>query len=194
MKHGSAKLMKRLFSEYLEKGEKIEYVARAHPIIMHTEIAKIKFLYILFPIAMWYFIPASMYLAIGILLFGAWKIFETLLNWYYDTWLITNMGVVSIGGKRFWDIKTTRIEYHMIEGVTYQITGFWPSMFNYGRITLEKVGGGQTVVSLEDAYKPREAESAILKCQKSYSQSRYSDNHNELKQLLVQMAKEYSGA
>lgn len=194
MAHGSKKLTQKLFGEYLEKGERIEYVMRTHPIIMHTELAKIKFLYIALPLAMWYFIPASKYLAIALLLVGAWKVFETFINWYYDTWLITNMGVISIGGKRFWGITTTRIEYHMIEGITYQINGFWQSMLEYGRITLEKVGGGQTVVSLDDAYRPREAESAILKCQKAYMRNRNQEDNNELKKLLTQLVANHASA
>lgn len=177
----------RFFKEYLEKGEKIQYILRRHPLTMHVEMAKIKFLFILLPILLWFFFPITKPLAIVLLIFGVWKLVDILLDWYYNVWLITDMGVVSIKGNAYWSIKATRIEYHMIEGITYSISGFWHVLLNYGDIMLEKIGGGKTVVTLNDACNPREAESAILKCQKAHLNHRYVGDHQELKKLLLEL-------
>lgn len=174
------------FSRFLDDSEKILQVAHRHILIFKYDAAKPFFFGMAIPLLMYYLFPN---LAFGWLIWGfvgLSGVAYRFIDWYFDVFLLTNIGVIDIERNGFFDISSTRIEYHMIEGVSYQIKGFWRTVFNFGDLTIDKLGA-QTSVSLNDAAHPKKLESAILKYQDKYVVSRSIRDHQALKGMLSEM-------
>lgn len=180
------KFRNRIFSRFLDDGERVLYVAHRHVFVFFKAAFK-NFVFGLFiPFILYLLFPALIvawgtWMAVGV--FG---MIYKFLDWYFDVWLLTNFGAVDIERNGFFDITSTRIEYHMIEGVSYTVKGFWSTVFNYGNITIDKMGG-QTSVVLNDAVRPKKLESVISKFQDKYVANRSVRDHQALKNMLSEM-------
>jgi len=177
------------FRSYLNQGEKIYFVAHTHPFINYASFFKALVLGIVLPLGFNLIMPPFFviwmgWLAVGILLF----LYE-LLDWYMDAWIITNLGIIDLQWDGFFNKSSTRIEYHTIEGVTYQIQGFWGTIMNYGDIMIERLGTG-TVVTLGDVSFPKTVEREVLKYQEKFVKAKNYKDQTALKDLLVQMVQE----
>lgn len=184
------KLARYFFDEYLEKKESLQYAVHQNIIVILGDIFRILILGFLLPGGLWLLFSELFIPAIIWMIFGFGKLLYTLYTWYYDVWLITDRGVIDIKSKSIFDIATTRIEYHMIEGISYTISGFWHTVLNYGDLMLEKVGSG-TPVTLKNAMNPPGAEAMILKCQEKYMDGRVTRDHKTLRELLAGMVREH---
>lgn len=175
-----------IFSRHVEDGEKILAVVHRHILVFKISVLKITafgfflpaFLYWLFPNALfifvvWWFVA---------LLMMAYKF----IDWYYDVWLLTSNGVVDLERNGLFDMTSTRIEYHMMEGISYQIKGFIRTVFNYGDITIDKIGA-QTSVVLKDAVSPRRTERMVMQFQEKYISNKSVKDHAHLKNMLADM-------
>ncbi len=182
------KIRGKLFKEYLEKGEKIKYIVRQHPAILVIKIIRNLLLFMGFPIMLWIAFPILAPLSIALMLWGVWRTIIDTLNWYGRAWIITDLGVVCVSSTLLFRVRSTRIEYQVIGGVSYDIRGFLRTMFNYGDMYVSKMGSGDPVIPMENAYKPQLAESMILRCQRELMQRQYKDEHKELKKILVRLA------
>jgi hypothetical protein len=58
-----------------------------------------------------------------------------------------------------------------------------PTIFNYGNVTLAKLGG-PSEVTLKDAYKPKRVEKNVVSAQEKHMTSRNFQDQEVLKQLL----------
>lgn len=181
------KIRGKVFKEYLEKGEKIKYILRQHPAILIGKLAKNIALFIVFPTLLIISFPVTAPFAAILIFWGLWRILIESMNWYGRAWIITDLGVVCISSTLFFRVRSTRIEYQVIGGVSYDIRGIARTIFNYGDIYVSKMGSGDPVIPMENAYKPQEAESAILRCQRELIQRQYRDEHKELKKILVRL-------
>lgn len=124
--------------------------------------------------------------AIGTLIF----LYE-IMNWYLDAWVITNHGIIDLQWNSFFDKSSTRIEYHTIEGITYQIKGFWGTIMNYGDIMVERLGTG-TIVTLESVAFPKKVEREVLHYQEKFVRKKNFKEETALKDMLVGMLQEKS--
>jgi hypothetical protein len=180
------------FRKWLEKGEEIKYAVHMHPVIYHVKFSKIKFTYLLLPIILWFLFPQLKLVSMGLMLIGLWKITALAWNWYHQTWLITNKGVISIHASNFWHVNATRVEHSMVMGVTYDIKGSMGTLFNYGTIILEKPGESRVI--LKQAKNPLKAELAILKFKKRQMQEESQQNQSNFQEMLKEMTHIYAGA
>lgn len=178
------------FGEYLEKGEKIRAVIRTHIAVMTPVFLKIFIIGFVFPIVLFYFIPSLFWAMIGWMVLAVMRIFYDLYDWYYFVWLITDRAIIDIRSPSLFEVSTTRIEYHMVEGVSYTISGFWRTLLGYGDLTLEKVGGSSTM-RMEGANNPKRIERLILKAQEDYMEHHNYSSHDNLKSLLSGMLYEH---
>lgn len=178
------------FNDYLETKEKIVHIVHRHFLVILKDFIRILVLGFGIPGLFWFLFPQISIIAIIWMIIGLGKSLYVLYKWYYDVWVITDRAVIDIKSETIWDITTTRIEYHMIEGMTYSVKGFWATIFNYGDILLEKIGGG-TAVSLEHAKKPQKVETKILKQQEKYMSSQSMRDHQALRQLLAGMVRDH---
>lgn len=175
-----------LFTSYLDDGERIIHVAHKHIIILKVKGAKAMFFGILLPVVLFLLFP-GIALVWSIWIFvGLCSMFYNFMDWYYDAWLLTNFGVISLEGEGIFDITATRVEYHMIEGISYSIKGFWRNLINFGDITLDKLGT-KTSMSLQDAASPQKLERRIMNYQQKYVTERSIRDHQALKDMLADM-------
>jgi len=176
----------RLFDRYLDDGERALYIAHRHILIFKISAAKTTFfglvipafLYLLFPGLV---MPLLIWTALGIA-----GIIYHFLDWYFDVWILTNLGIIDLEYKGLFDFTSTRIEYHMIEGIAYNIKGLMPTVFNYGDMIVDKLGA-QTQVTLKDAASPKKLERRIMNYQERYVSERSVRDHNALKGMLAEM-------
>lgn len=174
------------FSRFLDDGEKVLHIAHRNILIFLYNSSKALFFGLLLPSLMFVVFP-DLVLAWGIwAAVGVFGVFYNFVDWYFDVWLLTNVGVIDIDRNGFFDITSTRIEYHMMEGVSYTIRGFWRTVFNFGDVTIDKLGA-QTSVVLEDSIHPKKLESKILEFQDKYVTSRSIRDHQALKTMLSEM-------
>lgn len=180
------KFRDRIFSSFLDDGEKIMHVAHRHIIIFKMDSAKPMFFGVVIPIILYLFFPQAwpIFALWGIA--GLLGIFYYFIDWYYDAWLLTNTGVVDIERNGMFDITATRVEYHMMEGMSYTIKGVLQTFLNYGDITIDKLGA-QTRMVLKDAASPKKLERLVMKYQEKFVNERSVRDHYTLKGMLSDM-------
>lgn len=180
------KLTDRLFRSYLDDGEKIVHIGHRHLLIFKLDAVK--------PFFFGIFVPALLYLLfpkflLAFVIWGAvgvFGVFYAFVDWYFDVLLLTNIGVIDVERHGLFDVTLTRIEYHMIEGTAYTVKGFWPTILNYGDVTVDKLGA-KTSIILKDATRPKRLERKILQCQEQFVYERSIRDHHALKDMLSEM-------
>ena len=180
------KLGHRLFNTHTDDGEKILSIAHRHILIFKFDAAKTFFFGIMLPAFFYYMFP-QFWLAFaiwgGVGFFG---IVYHFIDWFYDAWILTDSGVIDIERNGLFDVTSTRIDYHMIEGIAYTIKGVIPTLFNYGDITIDKLGA-KTSVKLIDAASSKKLERLVMKYQEKYVFERSVRDHSALKDMLSEM-------
>ncbi|MFH1533607.1 MAG: hypothetical protein ABID64_01620 [Nitrospirota bacterium] len=180
------KFRDRIFSSFLDDGEKIMHVAHRHLIIFKIDSAKPMFFGIVIPAILYLFFPQVWPILALWGIAGLLGIFYYFIDWYYDAWLLTDAGVVDVERDGMFDITATRIEYHMMEGMSYTIKGVLQTFLNYGDITIDKLGA-QTSVVLKDAASPKKLERLVMKYQEKFVNERSIRDHHTLKGMLSDM-------
>jgi len=178
-----------LFRNHLNEGERIYFVAHTHPFLMYSTFFKLLFIGILVPLGFNLIMPPFQILWIVWIAIGALAFFYEIMNWYLDAWLVTNQGVLDIQWNSFFDKSSTRIEYQTIEGITYEIKGFWGTIMNFGDITIERTGSG-TIIRLERVASPKKVEQEVLHYQKQFIHYKNLKDQTALRDMLVAMAQE----
>ncbi|MBI2634844.1 hypothetical protein HYW82_04220 [Candidatus Peregrinibacteria bacterium] len=182
------KLRRLVFKSYLDDGERILDVAHTHIIKFKIQASKISFfgifvpvlLYILFPVKQVFFI-SLVWAVIGI---GAF--FYKFLDWYYDVWLLTNVGVISIHRNGLFDVTTQKVDYYMITDVTYTVKGVLQTLLNFGDITIDRMSAN-VVMTLKDASNPKGLEKKITEYRDRYVTDKSFHDHHTLKNMLADM-------
>lgn len=175
------------FGEYLEKGEKIHVVAHISTFTVWKDLFRVAALGFIIPGILFLFFPQILIFVLIWMAIGFFRLAYEFYGWYYDVLLITSTSVLSIKSETLFDVTTNRVEYHMIEGVSYTIKGFWQTIFNFGDIKVEKVGAAGTPIFLKNASNPARIERRILKYQNEYVEKRNFQDHKTLKELLAGM-------
>jgi len=180
------KLGHRFFVSYLDNGERILYIAHKHVLMLKVSSAKTSFLGIVLPVLGFLLFPRFILIFAVWILVGVIGLIYHFFDWYLDAWVLTNAGVIDIDGDGFFSFTSTRVDYHMIEGMSYTVQGFLGTVFNYGTITLDKLGAKTSVV-LKDASNPKALERLVMKYQEQYVVARSVRDHQELKGMLSEM-------
>lgn len=179
-------LLARLFFGYhLEEGENIKYIARQHIWLHRKPLFKSLLLGVTLPVTLaLIFPPFLIYWFVWLLVGGFW-FFYRICDWYFDAWLVTDRSVLDIEWNGFFHRSSTRLEYHTISGLSFTITGFWGTVFRYGRISIDTYGNNSFV--LENAANPKEVELNILACQEKAVENQSYRDHETLKGILAEM-------
>lgn len=175
-----------LYSRHLDEGEVIYDVAYRHWFILKVKLWKPVTFCLLPPLVLFYFFPVLWPIFALWFLVGIGYYFLKFFEWYYDCLLITNVGIIDIERRGVFDNTSKRIEYHMIDGISYTITGFLPTMLNYGDIVIDKMGMGLQI-NLNDAANPRKVDRTIMKCQEKFIKDKSFTDHESLKGMLAEM-------
>lgn len=189
--HETTKIMKKkkkyyFYRSYLDDGERILHVAHRHLLILKLASAKTAFFGIIIPLFGYLLFPQILGIFVIWWGIGAVGLLYHFIDWYFDVWLLTNYGVIDIERNGLIDVTSTRIEYHMIEGLSFTIRGWLPTIFNYGDITIDKLGAKTSVV-LKDATNPKRLERRVLQYQEKYVYEKSVRDHHQLKDMLSEM-------
>lgn len=175
-----------LFAGHLDNGEKIISIIHRHPLILLKDSFRGLLIGLVLPVLLYFFFPGLIFIAFVWFCVGILAFLYFFIDWYFDAWLVTNTGVIDIERNGIFDRSSTRIEYHMIEGIAFNIKGFWQTIFNFGEITIDKLGAGTTVV-LHDATNPKKVERILMKNQEKFVSSKSLRDHSALKDMLSEM-------
>lgn len=179
---------KLIFSKHLEGGEKVLYSVHKHWIDILKTVLEVGFF--------GFFIPWGLYfLGFNSILFFwvavTWSVLAylrflyILMDWYSDVWLITSLGIIIIEWRGLFSNTATRLGYEDIEGVAYDINGFWPTMLKYGNMTLKVMSGNNMDLKLVSS--PQKVELAIIRFQDQFLNEKDMQDAGNLKNLLSQM-------
>ncbi len=176
----------RVFKSHLDDGERILEVAHRHFFVFLTDSYKVIFAGLIAPLFLFAVLPLPKLLVLMWFCFGLLGMAYHFIDWYFDAWLITNLGVIDIERHGLFERNSTRVDYHMMEGISYSINGFWPTVLGFGDITLDKLGT-QTSIVLKQAWAPKRIERVLMKFQERYVRDRSIRDHSALKDMLSEM-------
>lgn len=171
-----------LFKSYLGDGEEILFAIHRHLIVELKRFSRIFLFGIFIPLVAWWLFPQIGIFAFIWLFIGAARFIYEFFDWYYDVWLVTNVSIVEIMWQGFFDKSSTRIEYHIIQAIGYEVKGLLPTIFNYGSITLDKFAGTPSV--FEGAINPRKKAEMITKAQEKFVTNKSFRDHRALQSIL----------
>lgn len=180
-----------LFRSHVHSGEKLFYVVHQHWFAIYRSVVKIAFFGLLFPTVLWLMFPPGFWLFAIWFIFGFLRFFYEVIDWYFDALLITNHGIIDLDWRGFFEKSSTRIDYEAVAGVSYEKSGFWSSVFNFGLLVIEKESHGKNEISLPLAEDPQEAERQILLSREKHLGERGLEDGRMLKEILSSMVREH---
>jgi uncharacterized membrane protein YdbT with pleckstrin-like domain len=133
--------------------EKTEYVLRRHWIILMRDVFFLA-LEIILPILIVFalsdlvregladpvFGPAMMLFASGYILFVWLLFFHNFIDYYLDTWMVTNERIVHIEQIGFFARTQVEIRFFRIQDVASEVEGLWGTLFGYGTVHVQSAG------------------------------------------------------
>ncbi len=180
-----------LFRPHLDPGEEVLEVFHRHPFIMIPDIGRIMFFTFLVPLFLFYLFPEFAVFFFLWMAVGAIRLMYLVFNWYHDALLVTSVSLLKTYWSGFFDRSSSRLEYPMIEGISYTIQGFRRTVFNYGHIHVNR-SGGASVLDLPDAVNPPKVERVILTHQEKFVTDQSMKDSETLKTLLVTMLRHHN--
>ena len=177
-----------LFGKHLEDREEILYAVHRHWVDMAKSSLEVGFFGFVLPwtlYAIGFNTPLFFWVAVGWSVLAYLRFLALLLDWYCDAWLITNMSVITIQWNGIFSNLSSRVGFEDIEGATYEIRGFWATVFRYGNMTLRVMSGSH--FKLGHVANPKKAELAIARYREQFIAERGLKDANSLKALLAGM-------
>lgn len=98
---------------------------------------------------------AGLVIVLAALAMGAYYGARTLIIWYWNVFIVTNLRIVDVNQHGFFRRTVAEVSYDKVQDITYSIDGFWHSLFNFGVVHLETAGGG-AALELPDVRDPKE--------------------------------------
>ena len=94
------------------------------------------------------FVQNFFMLAIWIYSFLLW------IDYYFDVWVITNRRIIDIEQEGMFTRKVSEMTYAKIQDISIEVSGFIPTMLNYGNLTVQTAGEMEDFVfeSISDPY------------------------------------------
>ncbi len=181
----------KLFHHYLEPGEEIYDVFHRHPAVMLPDMMRIGFFGYLIPAFLYYLFPD-----VGVLFF-IWMFISTIrvlyvvMHWYHDAILLTSVSLLCVAWEGFFDRTSSRLEYPMVEGVSYEFRGLRQNIFNYGMVSIARAGSTNPLV-LKEAMNPRKVERRVMAQQEKFVSHQSLKDADALKSLLTTLIRHHA--
>ena len=95
------------------------------------------------------FFENIMMLAFWIFSFMIW------IDYYFDVWIITSQRIVNVEQKGLFTRKVSELRYEKIQDVTTEVSGFIPTIINYGDVQIQTAGEDEEFMfrTVSDPYK-----------------------------------------
>jgi len=91
-----------------------------------------------------------------------WLIFfQEFLDYYLDTWIVTNQRIINIEQHGLFSRVASELNLHTVQDVTSKIKGFLHTMFDYGDLVIQ-TAGAEIVFQFKDIPEPDKVKRAIL--------------------------------
>jgi len=175
-----------LYKKHLDDGEEIIEIVHRHWFILKKKVWKATTFGILPPLIIFVFYPGFWPICLAWLVVGIVFYIFGFLDWYFDCLLLTNEGVIDVERKGIFDNASKKIEYHTIDGISFEVKGVLPTLLNYGHIVIDKMGSG-IHINLYDAPNPAAVNKKIMDYQTEFVKERMFSDHEALKGMLAEM-------
>lgn len=139
--------------------EKIEFLLRRHPITF-IPILSLFIVLLLVPVAMYFLInnlypqlltgeisypllvlfASVFYLSIYLLFYAQF------IDFYLDIWIVTNDRIVDTEQFGLFSRTTSELDLYRIQDVSVNVTGFFPTIFKYGHVTVKTASSNSDIV------------------------------------------------
>ncbi len=173
-----------LFHSHLHPGERLSYVVHQHWWTVGRPLAKVGFFGWLLPIIFIFMFPAGLWLFGVWLLFGFFSFIYTVINWYFDAVLVTNLGLIDLDWRGFFDKTTKRIDFESIESAECIQTGFWATVLNFGDLVISTEVHHLGLPYTAD---PQGAEHAILHAKEHAEKEHSLESEEVLREVLSEI-------
>lgn len=182
-------LRDRLFKGFLEEGEELIHVLHHHVLSTFKPVFLHLLLYVAIPSLVWYAIPDLKLLWIAIIIFGIGKTISTLISWYYNALLITDVNLIDLEWHGVFHREATRIEYRQVESFSYEVSGVINTIFKIGNIEIMKLNG--TVNEIKGVFNPQKNSQLLTKLQDEIINQNIRNDHEALKGILTNMIQDH---
>ncbi len=180
----------RAFRSFLEPGEEILEVFHRHPVVMVKKQLEILVFGVFVPLFLWYLFPEFVLFFTLWLVISVFRILYTVVGWYFDSLLLTNVSILDVYWNGFFDNSSIRLEYPMVEGISCEVKGFWGTVLGYGLVSLQRAGGAAPI-NMYHAIKPRSIERKIMVYQEKFVTNQNLQDADSLKNLLSAMLRQH---
>jgi len=175
-----------LFKSHLEEDEKIFEILHRHSYVYFRDSFKTFFFGIIIPVLGFLVFPQLL------VVFALWGIIGFVgmiyhfFDWYFDVWIVTNLGVIDIEVNGMFDKNAKRVEYTAIDALGYKVKGVIATLLNFGDVTIDTMGTHMSLV-LKEASHPKSIEKLIVQYQEKFVEDSSFHDHEALKDMLAGM-------
>ena len=92
------------------------------------------------------------------------------MNWYFDLFVLTNQRLINIDQKGIFTREVSEATYANVQGVTYELSGLFAMLFNYGTVKIQAIGI-KDLVKIESAQDPKRLQELILEIKDKAAES-----------------------
>ncbi len=129
--------------------------------------------------------PLFLAVSLTTVVFLVWWL-RSFFDFFLDAWVITTSGVIDVAWHGWFHRESSRVLYSDIQGVSYEISGVWGTLFRFGTVSVEKISTG-AAMSLEYVQNPRRVESMILRHMENYVHTRNLKNAKHVQEVLAEL-------
>lgn len=99
-------------------------------------------------------------------------IFVSFVDYYLDTWIITNQRIINIEQKRLFSRAVSEQKLYRVQDVTSEVSGFFATTLNYGDVYIQTAGETPRFIfkKIPDPYRVARKVSALVEFTKKYQQ------------------------
>jgi len=180
---------KRFFKSFMEPEEEILMIVHTHILKVIKPLVYLSLTLIAPPTILWLLFPSAKLIWIAWIAIGLIKVKMLLLDWYFNALLVTNLNLIDVEWRGFFDRSAQRIEYNQIESFAYDIRGVWNTVLNIGDVTINKISGA--LITIEGIWRPKKRIKILTKFQDDIVQSQMQRDHSNLKDMLTNMLAEH---
>lgn len=185
------------FKTFLEDDERIKKVFRTPFYFAFPVIAIRAALWGGLTLALWFFYPKYDYTDLSwlwqaTLLMGLLHCFWYFFKWYVNGVLLTSESIILVDWPRFFERRSTRIDFHNLDEITVEKVGVRAFMLNYGNLMFAKVNGGDSFV-VHKIFRPNRAARIIESYREWVIDQKNFTEESALKGLLSNLVQRHHG-
>ncbi|OGH94271.1 MAG: hypothetical protein A2538_01750 [Candidatus Magasanikbacteria bacterium RIFOXYD2_FULL_41_14] len=104
---------------------------------------------------------------LGVLFFSAYYLsiclffYSYFVTFYLDMWIVTNDRLIDVYQKNLFSRTISELDLYQIQDVTSDVHGLFPSIFNYGNVTIQTAGPVPKFI-IHNAHRPHKLRQLVL--------------------------------